>query len=193
MVLLSFGFWTGSLFLCHGGSKNGGCRQEIRFSWIFHIEGGGGQKREGDAGGVCAGKESQWEGAVVCVDGEEMRITLCGSARFEKYFKEWNKRLTLAGHVVYSIACYPSDNGGKDWYTERQKKMLDEVHFAKIDNSDAIFVIDIDGYIGSSTAREIGHAIATGKEVIYASKVNCGYAGCPDPISMRPPCALCYQ
>lgn len=24
-------------------------------------------------------------------------------------------------------------------------------------------------------------------------KKTCGYAGCPDPYTMRPPCALCYE
>ena len=101
---------------------------------------------------------------------KSMRITLCGSAKFEQAFKEWNKNLTLAGHVVYSLSCYPSDFGGKDWYSPEQKLMLDRVHKAKIDNSDAIFVLDVDGYVGPSTASEVKHAMETGKRVIYLSE-----------------------
>src|ERR1700733_11997361 len=96
-----------------------------------------------------------------------MRITLCGSARFEHDFKEHNKRLTLAGHVIYSLAAYPSDFGGKDWNTEEHKQILEKVHKLKIDNSDAILVLNLDGYIGSSTRSEINHAIAMNKEVFY--------------------------
>lgn len=104
-----------------------------------------------------------------------MRITLCGSARFEDRFKEFERRLTLAGHVVYGLAVYPSTapNGrGKNWYTPEQKRVLDQVHFAKIDNSDAIMVIEEDGYVGESTQREINHAIETGKTVMCPSLLS---------------------
>ena len=103
-----------------------------------------------------------------------MRLTLCGSLKFEDVFKEWNKQLTLAGHVVYSVACYPSDNDGKDWYTTEQKAMLDVMHLAKIDNSDGIFVLDVDGYIGESTKREIIYATYREKRICYLSKLLTG-------------------
>src|SRR5579863_9039742 len=101
-----------------------------------------------------------------------MRITLCGSAKFENEFKEWNKKLTLAGHVVYSLACYPSDCGGKDWYNQDQKNMLDVMHLAKIDNSDAIVVINKDYYIGESTQREILYAQYKYKTIYYTEHDN---------------------
>lgn len=127
-----------------------------------------------------------------------MKITLCGSARFEAGFKRWNELLTLDGHVVYSLSVYPSDKIGKDWYTEDQKKMLDAVHKLKIDNSDAIVVIDEDGYIGESTRSEIEHAKQNGKLVFYTSQM-CSYSGCSTfdgaeaRLNRRPPCALCYE
>jgi hypothetical protein len=97
-----------------------------------------------------------------------MRITLCGSTRYEKLFHYWNEKLTLAGHVVYGLAVYPSSKQEvKDWYTEDQKTMLDLVHFAKIDNSDAIVVLNQGGYIGISTAREIKWATLKNKGVFY--------------------------
>lgn len=97
-----------------------------------------------------------------------MRITLCGSARFEKEFKEWNEKLTIAGHVVYELAVHPSQKeGNKDWYDEQTKIMLDLAHLAKIDNSDAIVVIDVDGYVGFSTGREIQWARMKGKRVFW--------------------------
>lgn len=129
-----------------------------------------------------------------------MKITLCGSARFEKEFKEINRRLTLAGHVVYSLAVYPSDMGEKVWYTPGEKKILDEVHKKKIDASDAIYVISPGGYIGESTKSEIDYALKTGKQVISAyphsrfrlTYRSCPYPGCSDPLNVGP-CALCYE
>jgi len=45
--------------------------------------------------------------------------------------------------------------------------MLDDMHKAKISMADEIFVINIGGYIGSSTRSEIEYAKATGKPVRY--------------------------
>ena len=41
------------------------------------------------------------------------------------------------------------------------------MHKRKIDMADEIFVINVGGYIGSSTKSEIEYAIATGKAVRY--------------------------
>ena len=102
-----------------------------------------------------------------------MRITLCGSAKFEPLFHEWNEKLTLAGHVCYSLAVFPSTKGeNKNWYNEDQKTMLDLVHFAKIDNSDGIVVLNKDGYIGFSTNREIKWARLKNKKVFYIDRID---------------------
>lgn len=95
-----------------------------------------------------------------------MRITLCGSTRFMDEFHKANVELTLQGHVVYSVA---TSVKGDFQPTEEQKQLLDLVHLKKIDNSDAIFVIDQDGYIGDSTRREILWAKLSNKKVIYQS------------------------
>lgn len=95
------------------------------------------------------------------------KITLCGSTKFKKAFQAINRQLSLEGNVVYSVAFFGhADNVP---LTEEQKKTLDEVHLQKIDNSDGIFVIDQDGYIGESTRNEIEYAKMQGKFVAYLS------------------------
>lgn len=95
-----------------------------------------------------------------------MKITLCGSARFEEYFKFWNEMLSLYGHTVYTLSVYPSHKeSGKDWYDDQEKKTLDQVHLDKISNSDAIFVINPFAYLGESTLKEIEFAKRHGKEI----------------------------
>lgn len=129
-----------------------------------------------------------------------MKITLCGSARFEEKFKEMNRRLSLAGHVVYSLAVYPSDmDGKKEWYTKEQKEIIDYVHRLKIDNSDAIYIIAPGGYIGESTKNEIEYARKNNKIIMCAYPLNdknikrtCWFNGCYDP-TQSPPCPLCYE
>lgn len=97
---------------------------------------------------------------------QNLVITLCGSARFERLFKAWNEALTFSGHTVFSLTSYPSDKAGKKtWYTPEQKIELDKAHFRKIEKSDAIFVLNRYGYIGESTLREIEHARSLGKRM----------------------------
>ena len=45
--------------------------------------------------------------------------------------------------------------------------MLDDMHKRKIDMADSIYVINVGGYIGDSTKREITYAEKTGKKVNY--------------------------
>lgn len=96
-----------------------------------------------------------------------MKITLIGSTRFERAFKEANKRLTCAGHVVYSVACLSHSEGLRP--TEDQAAMYDLTHLAKIVASDAVLVLDVNGYLGKSCKREIAWAQMTGKILSYLS------------------------
>lgn len=98
-----------------------------------------------------------------------MIITLCGSARFENEFKDMNIRLTLEGHIVHTLAQYPSDAGCKEWYTPKQKEILDEVYLRKIDNSDGILVLNVDGYIGEGCKKEILYALSKNKRLFFLS------------------------
>lgn len=53
-------------------------------------------------------------------------------------------------------------------------KNLDNIvqaHYKRIDISDAIYVVNIDGYIGNSVKNEIKYALDHGKEVIYHEKI----------------------
>ena len=42
-----------------------------------------------------------------------------------------------------------------------------DAHWKKIDISDAIYVVNIGGYLGTSTQNEIKYALEHNKEVIY--------------------------
>ena len=87
-------------------------------------------------------------------------ITLCGSTKFKQQYMEEQKRLTLEGHIVISVGLFGHQG---DEITEEQKIMLDDMHKRKIDLADEIFVINVNGYIGSSTKSEIEYAKTTNK------------------------------
>ncbi|MBR4445499.1 MAG: hypothetical protein IKS37_06375 [Solobacterium sp.] len=100
-------------------------------------------------------------------------ITLCGSTRFKDEFMEANKRLTLAGNIVISVGLFGHAGDQEVWENmdegtlTRTKEMLDDMHKRKIDMADEIYVINVGGYIGSSTRSEIDYAIAHGKKIRY--------------------------
>ena len=93
-------------------------------------------------------------------------ITLCGSTRFKDQFLEAQKRLTLEGNIVISVGLF-GHSGDEEVWKEGTKEMLDDMHKRKIDMADAIYVINVGGYIGDSTRSEIEYAMRHGKEVKY--------------------------
>ncbi len=100
-------------------------------------------------------------------------ITLCGSTRFKDQFIEAQKRLTLEGNIVISVGLFGHSGDQEVWENmdegtlTKTKEMLDDMHKRKIDMADGIYVINVDGYIGSSTRSEIQYAIDHGKTVEY--------------------------
>lgn len=95
-------------------------------------------------------------------------ITLCGSTKFKDQFMEVQKKLTLEGNIVISVGLF-GHSGDNEVWSEGVKEMLDDMHKRKIDMADEIFVIDVDGYIGSSTKSEIDYAYRHGKNIRYYS------------------------
>ena len=98
--------------------------------------------------------------------GKYKVITLCGSTRFKDAFMEVQKRLTLEGNIVISVGLF-GHAGDKEVWAEGTKEMLDDMHKRKIDMADEIFVINVGGYIGSSTRSEIEYAKKTRKKINY--------------------------
>lgn len=92
-------------------------------------------------------------------------ITLCGSTRFKAEFLEMLEILTLCGWIVLLPGYY--GHCARFPISDEVKDTLDALHKKKIDMSDAIYVLNIDGYIGESTKDEIQYAKEHNKEIIY--------------------------
>lgn len=96
-------------------------------------------------------------------------VCLCGSSRFSEAYQQANLKETLAGKIVLTIGCdFKSDDAiGLD---DTDKQKLDALHLEKIALCDTVLVLDVDGYIGESTSKEIAHAQTLGKRLRYWSK-----------------------
>ena len=90
--------------------------------------------------------------------------TICGSMRFERemqeiaYYLESQKGYNIL-QCVYGVKDIKP--------TDEELKNLENAHYLKIELSDGIYVVNINGYIGDSVQKEIRYAKEHGKEVIY--------------------------
>jgi hypothetical protein len=97
-------------------------------------------------------------------------VVLCGSTRFHTTFVEASLRETLDCKIVLTIgAAMKSDADHFGHLTPaeqtRIKQMLDELHLRKIDLADEVLILNVDGYVGESTRRELAYALAHSKRV----------------------------
>lgn len=97
-------------------------------------------------------------------------ITICGSYKFKKEMIDIAEKMTLLGNCVLMFNELSKMN--KNDYTSEEILMIDKMHKEKIKLSDAILVVDVDGYIGNSTKSEIEFAQSLNKEVLYYSKLD---------------------
>ncbi len=96
-------------------------------------------------------------------------ITVCGSLRFMKEMMEIGEKMELQGNCML-MPIYPT-NPDKDAYTKEEVIMLDKMHKEKIKLSDAILVVNVNNYIGSSTKSEIEYAKSLNKEILYYTEL----------------------
>lgn len=93
-------------------------------------------------------------------------ITVCGSLRFVKEMMEITEKMELQENCML-VPIYNPNKPSKDAFTEEEALILDKMHKERIKLADAILVVNVDGYIGSSTKSEIDFAKSLNKEIIY--------------------------
>jgi hypothetical protein len=126
-------------------------------------------------------------------------ICLCGSTRFLQAFQDANLQQTLNGHIVLTVGC-DTKSDAMLVLTSEQKAMLDELHKRKIDLADEVLILNIGGYIGSSTASEIAYARTHNKHIRWLegcytcgrieNLISCDICGdrcCPEHHFSTPP------
>lgn len=92
-------------------------------------------------------------------------VCLCGSTRFKEAFEEANKRETIKGNIVLSVGWFghceatPIQKG--------QKVELDKLHFDKIRLADEVIFLNVNGYMGESTLRELSFAVGLQKKISF--------------------------
>ena len=90
-------------------------------------------------------------------------VTLCGSIRFFREMQEIAMELeTKHGYCVLSPV-----RGNGTLPDKNALEKLAEAHYRKIDLSDAVYIVNIGGYIGESVSKELQYAREHGKEIMF--------------------------
>jgi len=97
-----------------------------------------------------------------------MVICISASIRFKEDIKQVSAALTEFGIIHY----LPTMNLPKELETAEMTPKLVYEHFDKINEADAILVVNPTGYVGNSVKIEIGYAKGIGKQIYFLEKTN---------------------
>lgn len=94
-------------------------------------------------------------------------IAIVGSMRFRAYMDEVERQFIREGKTpIAPTACFRDYLGVWD---RHDKAMLDALHIRKLALCDEMFVVDVDGYVGESTKKEIAAFEEAGRPIAYLS------------------------
>jgi hypothetical protein len=83
--------------------------------------------------------------------------------RFADEFERLVAELTRAGHVVLA----PTTSDPATELTDEERARLGRAHLEKVAVADEVLVVNVGGYVGESTRREIEHANSHGVAVRF--------------------------
>ena len=95
-------------------------------------------------------------------------VCLCGSTRFVQSFMD-----AYATEIVLSVGRFQPVHG---WDAEKKAK-LDELHLRKIDLADEVLILNVGGYLGSSTLNELQYARQQNKIVRFLEPLDAAKEG----------------
>ena len=95
-------------------------------------------------------------------------VTVCGSMKFESEMKKVALILETKYDMCVLQCVYNED---KLELREDEIIALNRAHLKKIELSDAIYVVNLQGYIGEQVKKEIAFAKNLGKEVIFHTEL----------------------
>ena len=99
------------------------------------------------------------------MENEKFIVTLCGSLMFRKEFEKIKEKLETIGLLVYTPQFFEDGE---------QKPPMEElalVHKKKIDLADVVFVVNVNGYVGKDTQKEIQYAEKHNKNIVYLDRM----------------------
>jgi hypothetical protein len=94
-------------------------------------------------------------------------VCLCGSVSFRDAFEQAELEEALAGRIVLSVASFSPTE-----LSAGIRAHLDELHLRKIELADEVLILNVGGYVGKSTMRQLAFAQAIGKRVRFLNQAE---------------------
>ena len=98
-------------------------------------------------------------------------VVLCGSVRFVDAWHLANRQESLAGNLVFTLGCTGPEGC---LCSPEEKAIMNDTHMQKIQFASQVagrvLVLDVGGYVGEQTQREIRFANDWGVPVEYMSQ-----------------------
>lgn len=92
-------------------------------------------------------------------------IAIIGSTKFAKQFKTSAQYFQILGYVVLTTFIYDGADGRP--ISEAMQIMFEELGCQRIAMADEVFVVNVNGYIGENTKKELEFAKSIGKPISY--------------------------
>ena len=90
-------------------------------------------------------------------------VTLCGSMRF---FREM-QNIAVELETKYDYCVLAPTGGTKEDMDNTATEKLSKAHYKKIDMADAVYIVNIGGYIGVAVREELRYAQMKNREIIF--------------------------
>ncbi len=90
-------------------------------------------------------------------------VTICGSFKFKEEMLRLSTELEIKNNYIVLQPVYGIEGAT---YTKEEIEIMGKLHFKRIELSDAIYVVNVNGYIGESTKKEIEYAKSLNKEIL---------------------------
>jgi len=100
---------------------------------------------------------------------EPIIVCLCGSTKFKQEFIDANFRETMKGKIVLSVGFFRHTDKELHHLTREEGRSLDRLHLQKIDLAHEILILDVGGYMGNGTNRELEYARIHHKTIRFLS------------------------
>lgn len=98
------------------------------------------------------------------MENENLVVTLCGSLMFKKEFEKI-KKLEPLGFLAYTPIFFEAG------VHKPPMEELALVHKKKIDLADVVFIVNVNGYVGKDTRKEIQYAEKHNKNIVYLDRM----------------------
>ncbi|HBY21241.1 MAG: hypothetical protein A2Y24_00595 [Clostridiales bacterium GWE2_32_10] len=100
------------------------------------------------------------------------KITISGSMKSRDKIKDTKEKLERLGfEALFPNLDYSEENGGVAESQDEKSKLAWD-HFKAVEESNAVYFLLPQGYMGTSCKLELGYALALRKDIFFSEKTN---------------------